>query len=126
MASFGSELLTVALSGTPTGEHPLRHVAELPARSGRPVEWPEWAEPDVVRAFTDRGIVSPVVAPVRGRRLGPRRPSRGGEHRHRVGQVAGLPTSRPQRAGDGPRGPECCTCRRPRRSATTSCAPRTL
>ena len=59
MASFGSELLTVALAGTPSGERPLRHVAELPARSGRPHEWPAWAEPDVVRAFADRGIVAP-------------------------------------------------------------------
>ena len=59
MVSFGSELLTVALAGTPSGERPLRHVAELPARSGRPHEWPAWAEPDVVRAFADRGIVAP-------------------------------------------------------------------
>jgi DEAD/DEAH box helicase domain-containing protein len=59
MASFGSELLTVALAGTPSDERPLRHVAELPARSGRPHEWPDWAEPDVVRAFADRGIVAP-------------------------------------------------------------------
>src|ERR1700751_2215490 len=56
VASFGSELLAVALAGTAGDEHPLRHVAELPARSGRPHGWPGWAEPDVVRAFTDRGI----------------------------------------------------------------------
>ena len=59
MASFGSELLAAALAGTAAGEHPLRHVAELPARSGRPTAWPTWVEPDVVRAFTDRGISSP-------------------------------------------------------------------
>jgi DEAD/DEAH box helicase domain-containing protein len=59
MASFGSQLLAAALAGTAPGEHPLRHVAELPPRSGRPQDWPEWAEPDVVRAFTDRGIGSP-------------------------------------------------------------------
>lgn len=59
MASFGSELLAAALAGTAHGEHPLRHVAELPARGGRPHNWPAWAEPDVVRAFTDRGISSP-------------------------------------------------------------------
>ncbi|OBA84533.1 DEAD/DEAH box helicase [Mycobacterium sp. 1164966.3] len=59
MASFGSELLTVALAGTPPGERPLRHVAELPARSGRPYQWPQWAEPDVIRAFGERGIVAP-------------------------------------------------------------------
>jgi len=56
LVSFGSELLAAALAGTASGEHPLRHVAELPARSGRPHEWPEWAEPDVIRAFAGRGI----------------------------------------------------------------------
>jgi DEAD/DEAH box helicase domain-containing protein len=59
MASFGSELLAAALAGTAPGEHPLRHVAELPPRSGRPHGWPAWTETDVVRAFTDRGIISP-------------------------------------------------------------------
>ncbi|HUH67477.1 MAG TPA: DEAD/DEAH box helicase, partial [Mycobacterium sp.] len=59
MASFGSDLLAVALAGTAAGEHPLRHVAELPFRGGRPHSWPGWAEPDVVRAFADRGISSP-------------------------------------------------------------------
>ncbi|OBH95532.1 DEAD/DEAH box helicase [Mycobacterium sp. E2733] len=59
MASFGSDLLAAALAGTAADEHPLRHVAELPPRSGRPHKWPAWAEPDVVRAFTDRGVSSP-------------------------------------------------------------------
>ncbi|ORV57750.1 DEAD/DEAH box helicase [Mycobacterium europaeum] len=59
MASFGSELLAAALAGTAADEHPLRHVAELPARGGSPHRWPAWAEPDVVRAFTDRGVASP-------------------------------------------------------------------
>ncbi len=59
MASFGSDLLAAALAGTAAGEHPLRHVAELPPRSGRPHSWPPWADPDVVRAFADRGISSP-------------------------------------------------------------------
>ncbi|HEV7581156.1 MAG TPA: DEAD/DEAH box helicase [Mycobacterium sp.] len=59
MASFGAELLAVALAGTAPGEHPLRHVAELAARSGRPHSWPEWAEPDVIAAFTGRGISAP-------------------------------------------------------------------
>ena len=59
MASFGSDLLAVALAGTAAGEHPLRHVAELPSRSGQAHSWPEWAEPDVVRAFADRGISCP-------------------------------------------------------------------
>jgi DEAD/DEAH box helicase domain-containing protein len=59
VASFGSDLLAAALAGTAAGEHPLRHVAELPSRSGRPHSWPDWAEPDVVGAFADRGISSP-------------------------------------------------------------------
>ncbi|BBA86069.1 DEAD/DEAH box helicase [Mycobacterium pseudoshottsii] len=59
MISFGRELLAVALAGTPTGEHPLHHVAELPPRAGQPSAWPQWAEPDVVRTFTQRGITAP-------------------------------------------------------------------
>ena len=59
VASFGGNLLAVALAGTAPGEHPLRHVVELPSRSGRRHDWPAWAEPDVVRAFADRGISSP-------------------------------------------------------------------
>ncbi|QUR69985.1 DEAD/DEAH box helicase [Mycobacterium spongiae] len=59
MVSFGSQLLAAALAGTPEGERPLRHVAELPPRPGRASSWPEWAEPDVIRAFADRGISSP-------------------------------------------------------------------
>jgi DEAD/DEAH box helicase domain-containing protein len=59
MASFGSELLAAALAGSAPGEHPLRHVADLASRSGRTEDWPAWAEPDVVRALTDRGIGSP-------------------------------------------------------------------
>lgn len=51
MASFGSHLLAAAVAGTPPGERPLRHVAELPPQAGRPRGWPEWAEPDVVDAL---------------------------------------------------------------------------
>ncbi len=59
MVTFGSELLAAAVAGSEPGEHPLRHVAELAPRHGRTRPWPAWAEPDVVRAFTDRGISSP-------------------------------------------------------------------
>lgn len=59
MANFGSELLSAALAGTEPGEHPLRHVAELPSRPGRPLGWPVWAESDVVHAFTECGIRAP-------------------------------------------------------------------
>ncbi|MGC2675192.1 MAG: DEAD/DEAH box helicase [Mycobacterium sp.] len=59
MGTFGSELLAAAVAGTEAGEHPLRHVAELAARRGRQRPWPTWVEPDVLAAFTDRGISSP-------------------------------------------------------------------
>jgi DEAD/DEAH box helicase domain-containing protein len=59
MVTFGSELLAAAVAGTAAGEHPLRHVAELPARRGSQRPWPSWVEPDVLRAFTDRGVNSP-------------------------------------------------------------------
>jgi DEAD/DEAH box helicase domain-containing protein len=59
VASFGSDLLAAAIAGTAADEHPLRHVAELPPRTARPHDWPAWVEPDVVRAFVDRGIKSP-------------------------------------------------------------------
>src|SRR5947209_6049929 len=59
VVTFGSDLLAAAVAGTEAGEQPLRHVAELPARHGRPQPWPTWVEPDVLRAFTDRGVSSP-------------------------------------------------------------------
>jgi DEAD/DEAH box helicase domain-containing protein len=62
-ANFGSELLAAAISGTTVGagaaDNPLRHVAELPARHGRPQSWPAWADPELVQVFTDRGITLP-------------------------------------------------------------------
>ena len=69
VASFGGDLLAAALAGTAAGEHPLRHVAELPARDGRPHGWPAWAEPEVVRAFADRGVRSPWSHQVRAAEL---------------------------------------------------------
>jgi DEAD/DEAH box helicase domain-containing protein len=58
-SDFGHALLTCAIDGTDPGEQPLRHVADLPPRQGSPRAWPQWADPDVVRAFVDRGIESP-------------------------------------------------------------------
>ena len=55
-SDFGRELLACALEGTDAKEHPLRHVADLSPREGRPQQWPRWADPDAVRAFHDRGI----------------------------------------------------------------------
>jgi DEAD/DEAH box helicase domain-containing protein len=59
MGTFGSELLAAVVAGCDAGEHPLRHLAELPARAGQLRSWPDWAESDVVRAFTDCGISAP-------------------------------------------------------------------
>lgn len=57
-SDFGRALLACAIDGTDPDEQPLRHVADLPPRQGRPQAWPQWADPDVVRAFVDRGIDS--------------------------------------------------------------------
>ncbi|KUI05745.1 DEAD/DEAH box helicase [Mycobacterium sp. IS-3022] len=60
MADFGRELLACAVEGAGHGgQNPLRHVADIPPRQGRPQRWPRWADPDVVRAFVDRGIEAP-------------------------------------------------------------------
>lgn len=59
MASFGSELLTVAVAGAESSAAALQHVAEIPARSAVSASWPVWARPDVLRAFHDHGIVAP-------------------------------------------------------------------
>lgn len=47
-----------ALAGTGSDEHPVRHIAELPARPGQRRPWPDWVDPQVVRVFTDRGITA--------------------------------------------------------------------
>ena len=60
-ADFGRELLASAVDGTDSDEHPLRHVSDLAARRARSQAWPQWADPDVVRAFTDRGITTPWI-----------------------------------------------------------------
>jgi len=56
---FGRELLNCAVEGTPGDNNPLRHVADLAPRTGKPVPWPAWAHPDVVRALHDHGITAP-------------------------------------------------------------------
>jgi DEAD/DEAH box helicase domain-containing protein len=56
---FGRELLDAAVAGSAPGEYPVRHVVDLPPRAGQPRPWPDWAEPEVIRAFVDRGISSP-------------------------------------------------------------------
>ncbi len=55
---FGRELLACAVEGTAADEHPLRHVADLAPRRAKSQPWPHWADPDLVRAFHDRGVES--------------------------------------------------------------------
>jgi DEAD/DEAH box helicase domain-containing protein len=38
---------------------PLRHAVQLPPRSGRPVEWPEWVPPQVREALCRSGVRAP-------------------------------------------------------------------
>src|SRR3954467_3824889 len=59
MSDFGRELLACAVEGTDPEENPLRHVADLASRQARPQAWAHWADPDVGRAFHDRGITAP-------------------------------------------------------------------
>lgn len=56
VSDFGRELLACAVEGTAADEHPLRHVADLTPRRATTHAWPHWADPDVVRAFHDRGV----------------------------------------------------------------------
>ena len=58
-SDFGRELLACAVDGTPSGEDPLRHVADIPARPGKPDRWPQWAHPEVIQALQDRGVTAP-------------------------------------------------------------------
>ena len=47
------------LAGVAPGESPLTHVASLPARSAREVDWPTWAHPSAVSALRRLGIERP-------------------------------------------------------------------
>lgn len=76
MVSFGRELLEAALAadGT-TPDSPLvfpeslKHVSEIPARTGQPRPWPTWVPPEVLRAFADQGITTPWSHQVRAAEL---------------------------------------------------------
>lgn len=57
--SFGRMLLDRILAGTPPGEDPLTFTADLPPRVSSYSEWPEWADPAVVRALRSAGIPQP-------------------------------------------------------------------
>ncbi|HEY6745489.1 MAG TPA: DEAD/DEAH box helicase [Mycobacteriales bacterium] len=53
----GRDLLDRILAG---GRHdPVTHVEQVPARPGRPADWPDWAPDLLVDRFTARGITRP-------------------------------------------------------------------
>ncbi|WP_323791552.1 DEAD/DEAH box helicase [Nocardioides sp.] len=47
------------LSAVPGRDGRLTHVERVPAREPRVSPWPEWVDPDVRRAFTERGVAQP-------------------------------------------------------------------
>ncbi|MCV7208324.1 DEAD/DEAH box helicase [Mycolicibacterium canariasense] len=55
-SQFGRELLARAVDGTAAGEHPLRHVTDLPPRRAQTRPWPDWAPAELVTAYADRGV----------------------------------------------------------------------
>ena len=57
MVTFGGELLA-AVGGTTGAPAALLHVAEIPARSAEPRNWPDWVHPEVLAAVRGRGITS--------------------------------------------------------------------
>jgi len=57
--SYGRVLLDRVLAGTPSGEQPLTHVAELPGREAQFTDWPTWLKPEVAAVFRSRGIARP-------------------------------------------------------------------
>lgn len=57
--SYGRALLDRVLAGTPSGEDPLTHIAELPGRASQFADWPSWLKPEVSRTLISRGITRP-------------------------------------------------------------------
>jgi DEAD/DEAH box helicase domain-containing protein len=40
-------------------ESPITHIEQVPARPGRPVDWPEWVSPTLIQALAGQGIQRP-------------------------------------------------------------------
>jgi DEAD/DEAH box helicase domain-containing protein len=53
----GRDLLDRVLAGS--RHEPVTHVEQVPARSGRPVDWPDWVPDLLVERFRARGIARP-------------------------------------------------------------------
>ena len=54
---FGRELLEPVISAHPRAT--VTHIADLPPREGRAVDWPSWVPSHLVAALDDRGIARP-------------------------------------------------------------------
>ncbi|WP_229686141.1 DEAD/DEAH box helicase [Longimycelium tulufanense] len=57
----GRVLLDRVLAGIPAGESPVTHVAELPQRIPRTVDWPEWTPSELISALRVCGVDRPWV-----------------------------------------------------------------
>lgn len=57
--SYGRSLLNRVRTQGAEGDSRLTHVAELPARAARVVDWPAWVRPEVVAALGGIGITAP-------------------------------------------------------------------
>ncbi|SES05330.1 DEAD/DEAH box helicase domain-containing protein [Actinokineospora terrae] len=55
----GAVLLGRVLAGVPSGENPVTHVAELPARAESTAPWPAWTPEPVREAFVRTGVRLP-------------------------------------------------------------------
>ena len=52
-------LLDRVLAGVPHGEHPLRHVRDLPERPATAVDWPDWVPAELRAALAETGVDRP-------------------------------------------------------------------
>lgn len=57
--SYGRELLDLIVAGTPSGETPVRHICDIPARNAEVTSWPQWAHSDAIAAFAAQGVTAP-------------------------------------------------------------------
>ncbi|MFT4086173.1 MAG: DEAD/DEAH box helicase [Gordonia sp. (in: high G+C Gram-positive bacteria)] len=58
--TYGTELLDRTLARIPSDDDsPLTHLSVIPTRTATFADWPEWVHPEVVAAFTERGVARP-------------------------------------------------------------------
>ena len=59
--TYGQMLLGRVVAGVSGNEDPLTFTAQLPARSARFAEWPEWLHPSVVRSLNEHSVTAPWI-----------------------------------------------------------------